>query len=363
MGIGLLALCTTMIVCIVIVVWNINNYRHGELFIAFLTAFIVAFIIIALGSLSDNMDFEVLSGEVLSKNRTSVPCSHTYECHCRNVPIPRSCSTYNGRTSCSGGGTRRECDICTEHSVDFDYDVETNIGSYTIDRVDRQGMSTPQRWHEIRVGDPVANTHMYVNYVKGSANSLYHKSNTNADELDKLIPTYPNKVYDYYKIDRVVSSGVAVPDLPLWNSDLSQVQKKLGPQKQSNVVIVFVNTADQMFQERLDAAWLGGKKNDVIIVIGTTAYPKMDWVGVISWSDSELMKVELRDEILQTVNADRKTIIGIVQKHISSSFVRKPSADFQYLAVQITPPWWAVCLAFCSSVGALFGVLRLFNRK
>ena len=39
-------------------------------------------------------------------------------------------------------------------------------------------------------------------------------------------------------------------------------------------------------------------KNDVVVVMGTPSYPRIDWVQVLSWTDVELFKVQLRDELM-----------------------------------------------------------------
>ena len=41
-----------------------------------------------------------------------------------------------------------------EHDYDIDWDVKTTLGTFTISRIDRQGLSEPARWTSVKVGDP-----------------------------------------------------------------------------------------------------------------------------------------------------------------------------------------------------------------
>ena len=124
-----------------------------------------------------------------------------------------------------------------------------------------------------------------------------------------MVPTYPKNIQDYYRINRAISVGVAVPDIQQWNADISNILKQLGPQKQANVIVLFVNTNDPQYEYALRSAWLGGKKNDIVVMIGSTEYPKIDWVRVMSWTDKEIFKIELRDAIQELENIDREKII------------------------------------------------------
>jgi hypothetical protein len=65
-------------------------------------------------------DVEILNGEVLGKSRNKVSCSHSYPCQCRLV-----CSGSGKNKSCS-----THCKICYIHFYDFDYVVNSNIGTF-----------------------------------------------------------------------------------------------------------------------------------------------------------------------------------------------------------------------------------------
>ena len=271
-------------------------------------------------------DTEIINGEVVRKEQEKVSCSHSYSCNCKQV------------TSCSGSGKNRSCststvcETCYEHSNDWDWNLITNIGTIEIDRIDRQGKHMPPRWGTAKPGDPVAMTHWYKNYVKAVPESLFNANdNSLIAKFSSQIPVYPLGIYDYHHIDRVLSIGVPVPDLKQYNMRLSNMLKELGPTKQANIVVVFVKNADPNYTNALKASWLGGKKNDIVVVIGSTEFPNIDWVGVIAWSKNELFKVELRDAIYDLKEINQDKVMSTIHATVKRGYVRQSFKEYEYL--------------------------------
>lgn len=304
------------------------------------------------GSYSQVHDIEIWNGEVIKKERIHDTYEESYDCRCRTVK--------------SGDSTSEECDTCYRTHYTVEWNCITNLGTIEIKSEDETDddvydLPDPQRYKIIQKGDPVAQENSYVNYVKAVPDSLFHKINTST--YVNKIPPYPENVYDFYKIDRVLSVGVNVPDLKEWNYELSLLLRKLGPQKQANVVVIFTNVSDQSYLYALEGEWIGGNKNDIIVVIGTSQYPKIDWVGVSSWTDSELFKVELRDSIYSLTNVDRKAILSLIDEKTSKLFVRKQMKDFEYLKDKIEPPTWAVILTIVFGLISLIGCSIYFHKN
>jgi hypothetical protein len=317
---------------------------------------IIPIIVYALGMASQTADREVINGQVVNKAREQVSCEHSYQCHCHPV---RSCSGSGKNRSCS---TTTQCDTCYEHSFDISWRVYSNINeTYSISRIDRQGLGQPPRWTQVNAGDPVSTTQSFTNYVKAVPESLFHANLTH--KHDTMIPPYPLNIYDYYKIDRAISVGVQVPDLKQWDVDISNILRTLGPSKQANVIVLFVNTADESYLHALEGKWIGGKKNDIIVIIGTTQYPKIDWVAVSSWTDKALFKVQLRDDIFALQNIDREKIIQAIQVNTAKTFERKHMKDFEYLKYKIEPPDWVLTLAIVLSIVASLIASYVFSKN
>jgi hypothetical protein len=135
-----------------------------------------------------------------------------------------------------------------------------------------------------------------------------------------------------------------------WNDYLAGKLRKLGPSSQANVIIIIVNTADQTYRHALETAWLGGKKNDVIVLAGVTNYPTIDWVDTITLGQNagnSLMTVKIRDELTQLGTIENgQSVIDVVATNIANHFDRKPMADFEYLKDDIQPATWVVTTAF-----------------
>lgn len=307
-----------------------------ELAINVVVAGLLAAGVYHMGRYYQTADVEVLNGQVVSKASERVSCSHSYSCNCRQV--------------CTGSGQSRSCsttcDTCYEHSYDMDWVLKTSLGRVEIDRIDRQGLSEPARFTRAHSGDPVARLHSFTNYVKGAQESLFNADKGGAaDRYLAQVPAYPAALYDYHYVDRVLSVGVAVPELNSWNRDLAEMLKRVGPAKEANVVVLFVNNGDPNYMESLKKVWLGGKKNDVVVVFGVTSYPAIDWVRVMSWTDAELFKVQLRDALEDLKEVSRQDVLTTIEKAVASSFQRKHMKDFEYLRSEIAPPAWVIALA------------------
>lgn len=297
-----------------------------------------------LGTNSVMADVEIRNGVVTSKAKELTSCEHSYPCRCDK----------NG------------CSTCYQHSHDYDYKVDTSAGKFFIKRVDSQGAREPERFTAVKIGEPVSLKHSYDNYVKAAPDSLFnHLADKQAMEaFAGQIPAYPSQVFDYHHVDRVLTNGVTLPDAQRWNRELEATLSRLGPRKQVNVVLLFTSNSDPMYATALRAAWLGGKKNDVVVVMGTPSYPEISWVRVISWTDAELFKVHLRDALLDLKTVDRTALLSLVESHVEKAFVRKQMADFAYLKGQIEPPGWVIaCLAVFGALGSMGLSFYLANNQ
>lgn len=300
---------------------------------------------------------EILNTEIVSKTREKVSCSHSYDCE----PY-QYCETRDKKQVCE---TRYK--TCYEHSYDVSWRVQTGLEEFTISRVNRRGDQEPSRWSQVKIGEPAAHTHSYRDYIKTNPDSIFNLSNA---ELMKTtyapyLPNYPDKIYDYHRIDRVLIAGkVPVPDLPVWNESVSVLLKKLGPQTQTNLVIVFTDQ-DSMFAEALKTHWLLARKNDVVVVAGVTAWPKLEWVKVFSWSSNDMLNIGIREDLMHMETVDRAKFLEIVRVNTLRHFVRKPMADYSYIKPP-PPSMWTVIILFILSIVVTITtniLIRKYNRE
>lgn len=307
-------------------------------------------VVIAFGGylLSKNFeayDSQVFNTYVVKKEKLKVSCEHSYTCNCRKVGKTTTCST------------------CYEHSHDFDWRVYSKNGyEFNIDRINRQGTQEPPRFTAVRLNDPVSYKDGYINYVKAAPDSLFNaaKDKFLLEKFQKELPEYPMAVYDYHYIDRVIPIGLTLEEKNVWNYEFQKMLSLLGETKKVNAVMVITASKDDNYALALRAKWVGAKINDVVVVIGAPEYPKISWVRVFSWSDAELFKVQLRDQLMGTTLDPRETT-RIVGERINANYVIKNIKDFDYLENEVQPPMWLLIVLFFLTGAASIGLSLLFK--
>lgn len=299
-------------------------------------------------------DDELWNGRIVNKQQERVSCEHSYPCN----PHPCNCDDKGNCSTC--------WDTCYEHSNDWDWALYTsNSERIEINRVDRQGVNEPPRYAEAKKGDPTAVVHGYTNYIKANPWSIMRRSGA-MEEFKNLMPSYPLNIYDYHYIDRFLSLGVPVPPniSPLWNRDLMEINADLGKKKQVNIIFVVVPTADSSYLHALEEGWLGGKKNDLVIIFGILRYPEINWVRVMSWTRAEEVKIGLRDSLQEIGSLEKRgEIIAKTKELVDKLFVRRPMADFEYLMAGVRPPTWALVTLFVIGIGVSAGLTVFFYRE
>jgi len=301
------------------ITWKEFLVLEGAIIVVISTGFLI-------GKYSRNSDVEIWNGVIVSKQKVPMGCCHSYPCNCHEV-----CSGSGSDRSCS-----RECDTCYQHTHDEKYVAKTSNDEIAYeDGCNAPGSPEPKRFTEIIMGEPTAIEHTYQNYIKGSKDTLFKRDGA-LDKFKDQIPEYP-RVFDLYRNNRFIFQGLSDSKQKEWNERLSVLNGSLGKQKQVNMIVVVTKESDQAYVEALNQAWLGGKKNDYIIVIGAPEYPKISWVAVLSWSKSEDAKVVTRDRILELENFDGEKIVNIIGEEVNTKYVRREMKDFEYLKASLEP--------------------------
>jgi hypothetical protein len=271
-------------------------------------------------------DTEIWSGRVVSKKREWTSCEHSYQCNCITT-----CNTDSkGNQSCS-----TICQTCYEHLNDYDWAVYTsNAEKIYIERIDRQGSDEPPRWRAVTVGEPTAIAHSYKNYVKAAPDSLFNRSVE--DTRKYSYPTYPGTVHDYYHASRVVAYQTEL-NVNEWNTELSELNADIGRASQVNIILVITENKPQDWYFGLERAWLGGKKNDVVVVINKDGENNVNWVRVMAWTNNQMVKTVIRDDLLKVGKLKLDSTIYIIGSAITAHYRRKPMAEFKYLEATIKP--------------------------
>jgi hypothetical protein len=293
-------------------------------------------------------DVEIWNGQIAAKNKVRVSCSHSYSCNCRQ--------------SCSGSGKSESCtticDTCYEHSFDYSWRVSASTGeSLDIDRVDRQGLLMPPRWGAAFLGEPFSSSHTYTNYILANPDSVLLGGKGDVEKFKALIPQYP-KVYDYYRANHLINLGVADPQSATnWSWLLNEANKRLGTAKQVNLLLVLAATDDPAYVTALKEAWVGGKKNDAVVVIGSIDGHRIAFADVLSWTPAQDYKIAIRDGILDIGTLDaRDEIVGLIAKETEAKFVRMHMKDFAYLTRSFQPSQGAMVFLFLLGIASTIGL-------
>lgn len=272
-------------------------------------------------------DTEVWNGLVNKKWSETVHCRHGYPCNCREV--------------CSGSGKNRSCythcDTCYMHSFDKDWNVQSTTGrEWTIDTIDSQGLSEPPRWTQVQQGDPTSETHSFTNYLKASPDTLFNQQGVDLAKFLKVLPMYPLDIYDYYKLKRFIGYEAKITDWELWDSDLAKLNGRLGPSKQMNIIIVVVRNQPKEYFYALKQHWIGGKKNDTVVVLNLDNSNILTWTDIMSFTSSQNFIVVLRDDLSKIGLLDRQKVLSTIEMD-SQLFVRKPMEEYTYLRYLFRP--------------------------
>ena len=293
-------------------------------------------------------DTEIWSGKITTKDRIHDSYVRTYPCNCRTV------TTGSGQNASS----TQVCDTCYEDRYTVEWSCNSTVGKFEIEKFDSANRSVynspdPARWTVVKVGEPASIGHRYTNYVQAVPQSLFSIAPEKMrQQFAPLIPAYP-EVFDFYRVNRFFSPGFNVPDAAKWNDDISMMLRELGPSKQVNAIVVIAKTDDPNYEYALRDAWEGANKNDVVLIIGTTEWPKISFVRVLTWSKAEIFKIELRDSVLGLETIQREQIMSALNNQIIKNFERRRMREFKYLKSEIDPPTWAlITLAMFLIIGA-----------
>lgn len=322
-----------------------RNYLTHTSFasLAILVAVITVLNMVDKSSILDN---EILNGEVLSKERRTTTCEHQYVCG-------QVCTTSNNITSCTPI-------YCYEHAYDVDWVVKTSVGSVDIDRVDRQGITTPKRFKEVAIGEPASLTHSTKNYFKGDELN-WSTSEEIRNKFSEIKVDYPT-VFDYYNVNTVINTLTINLDTDGINEYLRNRLKTMGHEKQVNIVIVITDGDDQDFAEYVLDKWKGGKKNDVILFYGINKDLEINWFRANTFANGEGNKFLI--ETLRTNTYHEKFDLDHVIKQmdsISEHFTRLSNEELEYMydSREKASVWWHLASLLFIFVANLLVLLKL----
>lgn len=337
------------VICRFVFPQRFNNLETGCIFGVSLLFGGIMVLIISWAAMSD---IDVLNGKITGKEMDRVSCSHSYECNCYT-------------TTDSKGNSTRHCSTCYEHPFDQDWNVGSTVGGFTIDRVDRQGLIEPKRWSKVLIGEPASRTERVTNYVLASPHSLFNTQEFDNDQKNygKWLPVY-HETYDYYRYDHVYNMGVQLPEVNQYNDAVANLLRELGPSKQANVNVIFAPTDDREYKNALERHWLGGKKNDIIVVIGVKDYPKIGFADAFTFarsSHNEMLAVKLQQDIEAVGDVTKVAdVVNVINTDVAKYFNREHMSKYEYLKEDYVPSGGTLIWTALFYLVVLIGMIVFF---
>jgi hypothetical protein len=353
------AIAVPILTAVVLLTW----FRHKTVWWEFLVPLLVSIVCIALFKYTtekvQTSDTEFWGGwathaEYFERWNERVPCSHTKYCS-------ETCRDSDGKTySCSKPCGKQHAYDVDDHParwVLYDSNGESqSIGSGAFEGFagkwhSRTFVDLHRNYHTVD-GDKyvatwdkdeatfvaVTTQHTYENRVQ-AATSIF-----NFPEVDPKLW----KLYEYPGIgtyDQVAILGASGPQTKEADALLRRWNAKLGRSKQVKMFILQFGP-DSTLETGLaqENYWKGGNKNEFILALGADRSGKVTWAHVISWTEQDRLKIDVREYALHQDTLDLVDLVNYMGPEIQKNFERKAFADFSYLTVE--PPGWAIALSY-----------------
>lgn len=319
------------------------------------------FIVSVLFSFGQLHDTEIVTGKITDKQRETGSHQESYSCNCRTV------TTGSGKNRTSS--TR--CDTCWRTVYTIDWNLESTIGAIPLASKSSYsssvwGAANPTNYTNAKVGGACSKERSYINYIKAAPNSIFNSKEFRNKSFDEIIPEYP-KMHSVYKMTHALSADKSVnrSELSKWSESIREKLKTSDIDKDPNVLFVFTGTTDRNYRYALERKWLGGKKNDLIVVIGAPSYPDATWAEVITLggtTGNELTAVKIRRTIEGKRLSPSKTTEDVF-KVIDRNFDMKSIDDFKYLEDEQRIGFWQGLLIVLISIVVSIIVSIIFSNN
>lgn len=276
-----------------------------------------------------------------------------------NEYIHKTCSRSHER--CSGSGKDRhcttyytyyDCSYVDEHAARWE--ATTNDGETSVSESDY--LSAAGLWGNKTFIDMNRHYHSkdgdaYKTVMPDSANQPFSPRVLGYSRQG----SYENKVVfskSVFRFKEVNPEDVAAYGLFAWSENpllgvsdnyasmiLRNANYLYGKTRQMSLrVMVFRNKGiESAFWQ--ESYWNGGNKNEFNVCIGVDADNNIVWVKVISWTTNEVLKLEVRDKIIEMRKFQIHEIARYLATYVPPRFVRREFKEFDYLPDPPTGMW------------------------
>lgn len=193
------------------------------------------------------------------------------------------------------------------------------------------------------------------NIVGGDTNIVGHfsiHSYTNKIQASKSVFKFEKvdpKEYGLFEYPEVVDNYVPSVLGNCMNKEagiktLDCLNAKYGSSKKVRVWVLVFN--DKPLQAGLDQEnyWLGGNKNEFVVCIGLSKDGAVSWCYPFSWSEKDLLKIQVRQYVNEMKPFDLAVFTGWLKEKIVRDFEKKSFKDFNYISIE--PSLTAIIITF-----------------
>lgn len=179
---------------------------------------------------------------------------------------------------------------------------------------------------------PITDLRRFENKIKATPTTF---------SFAKVPPTI--KVFDYPKnIDAFISDRLVGSAALLDVLAFDQLNARIGPKKKANLILVGFGDKDSSYAKWQEAAWVGGKKNDVVLCWGGPNN-KPTWAVAFGWTDSKTTLRNLESIALEHGVTNKTT--RLLEEEIFKTY-RLKDWDKAFAHIRVPAPAWAVISYF-----------------
>ena len=216
-----------------------------------------------------------------------------------------------------------------------------------------------------------SNEHIEANYLQAAETSLKIQG-VKQNYLEYLVdyPRVTSGQFGNIYFDRVIEQKTKVGGSfhQLVDRKLDKALQTLGSKKQCNIVVYVVGTENVGFFQALREHWQEGKKNDICVCIGYTR-KKISWCQVMTFTDHTMFVENVERDVrhLETLEGKGEALVKVILSNINApgdaGYLRKPMADFEFLASDVQMPWYTQVLSFLWACAWLSPTVIICVRK
>ena len=197
--------------------------------------------------------------------------------------------------------------------------------------------------------EPITTTKRFENRIKATPSVFsFSKVPTNINVYPW--PSNPDWRHSY----RLCGTANALINTYKWDC----LNTSIGSYKKVNLIMVGFGNKDSSYGHYQQAAFVGGKKNDLTICFGGGSRTEpAEWAYVFGWTENELVKKNLESLLMDNpINDD---LIPLISNEVVKHYTIKDWSKFDYIA--IPPPTWSYWVYFIVLILTQSGLYYWFH--